>query len=553
MAHWSEELAKEVIKKYPKRKEYVVASGISPSGSVHIGNYREFVTNYFVARQLKRMGKTVRMIFSWDEFDRFRKVPKNFLGTPTAEKLDYANFIGKPYIDVPSPYTTNESSAKYFENEFEAAIKALHPEIFANNTTAASPQGQGFELQFRRQAAEYRSGRYGEQIAYAIKNRKKIYDIIAGFKTQGEDEGERGNYYPISIYCCYCGRDNTHILGYDEKTDEIEYECACGTAVDGHPRRCKTTVKTADNIKLVWKVDWPMRWKAEQVCFEAAGIDHHSEGGSFDVATRIAREIWGIEPPVSVCYGFIGLRGFGGVPGHTEMHSSTGKNITPAQLLQIYEPEIIRWLYAKYPVGDQFDFGFDDTIIRYYQEFDKGLNNYLLGQCQEYEKAFYDLALFEDIKSGGRVNFGTLATVAPLSGFDKNLTRKMLEKAGVTGFGHFDERFARVQFWLENYMPEKIYNLLPARNDAFADTLNGEQKGILEKLKKYLKENRTEKEIQEYLYLLINDPKLEKKQNQIRQADYFKIFYQMLFGRNDGPRLYLFLASADKEKYLQLL
>lgn len=546
MAHWSEELAKEVIKKYPKRKEFVVASGISPSGSVHIGNYREFVTNYFVAKQLQRHGKAVKMIFSWDEFDRFRKVPKNFLGTPTAEKLDYANFIGKPYVDVPSPYTTNESSAKYFENEFEKSIKALHPEAFANDLSVTKSQSPKFTIQFIHQAAEYRSGRYGEQIVHAIKNRKKIYDIISSFKTQGEDGGERENYYPISIYCATCGHDNTHILGYDEKTDEVEYECNCG-------HKHKTAVKTADNIKLVWKADWPMRWKEEQVCFEAAGIDHHNEGGSFDVATRIAREIWDIEPPVSVCYGFIGLRGFGGVPGHTEMHSSTGKNITPAQLLQIYEPEIIRWLYAKYPVGDQFDFGFDDTIIRYYQEFDRGLNNYLLGQCEEYERAFYDLALFEDIKSGGRVNFGTLATVAPLAGFDKNLTRKMLEKAGVAGFGHFDERFDRVRFWLENYMPEKIYKLLPSRNDAFADTLNGEQKGVLAALKKYLRDSHTEKEIQEQLYSIINDPKLEKKQNQARQTEYFKVFYQMLFGRNDGPRLYLFLASADKEKYLQLL
>ncbi|MDR1917382.1 MAG: lysine--tRNA ligase, partial [Christensenellaceae bacterium] len=118
MAHWSEQLAKEVVKKYPDKTEYVVASGITPSGSVHVGNYREFVTNYFVARQLKKMGKAVRMIFSWDEFDRFRKVPKNFLGTPTAEKLDYANFIGKPLVDTPSPYGNNESCAKYFENEF---------------------------------------------------------------------------------------------------------------------------------------------------------------------------------------------------------------------------------------------------------------------------------------------------------------------------------------------------------------------------------------------------------------------------------------------------
>ena len=87
--HWSFELAHEILRKYPDRKEYVVASGISPSGSVHIGNYREFVTQYYVAKALKSMGKKVREIFSWDEFDRFRKVPKNF-------PADYAQYVGKP-------------------------------------------------------------------------------------------------------------------------------------------------------------------------------------------------------------------------------------------------------------------------------------------------------------------------------------------------------------------------------------------------------------------------------------------------------------------------
>jgi lysyl-tRNA synthetase class 1 len=520
-----------------------------------------------VARQLKKMGKDVRMIFSWDEFDRFRKVPKNFLGTPTAERLDYANFIGKPLVDTPSPYGGNESCAKYFENEFENALKQL--------------QMDEIPVTMIYQAKEYKSGRYGTEIAFAIKKRKKIYDIISRFKTQGENDGERENYYPISIYCDYCGKDNTKILGYNEKNSEIEYECSCGcggvtggvggvaggvegvaggvgggcgvAAGDGTPHKQKVDVKTASNIKLVWKVDWPMRWKAENICFEAAGIDHHSEGGSFDVATRISREIFGLEPPCSVCYAFVGIRGLNGMNGRVDMHSSSGLNITPSKLLQIYEPEILRWLYAKYPVGDAFDFGFDDTIIRYYQEFDRGLNSYLIGECDEYEKSIYDLALFGDMRTGGRINFGTLASVAPLTGFNKELTRKMLEKAGVSAFSHFDERFSRVQFWLENYMPDKIYKLLPARNNEFYNTLNDEQKATLAKLKKYLTAARTEKEIQEFLYSIINDKKLDKKQNQTRQQEYFKIFYNMLFGRNDGVRLYLFFATADKDQYLNLL
>lgn len=518
--HWSFELAHEILRRYPDRKEYVVASGISPSGSVHIGNYREFVTQYYVAKALKSMGKKVREIFSWDEFDRFRKVPKNF-------PADYAQYIGKPYVDIPSPYSQGESSAKYFEREFEGALQKLGM--------------NEIPVQMIYQADEYRSGRYGKQIAMAIKKRKQIYDIIMSFKTQDGDEGERENYYPINVYCPACGKDTTTVVAFNEKTDVLSYRCQCG-------HEHQVDVKTANNIKLVWKVDWPMRWQAENVCFEAAGIDHHSEGGSFDVCSRIAREIFGIEPPVSVCYAWVGIRGVG------DMHSSSGINLTPNQLLKVYEPEILRYLYAKYPVGDAFDFGFDDTIIRHYAEFDRNLARYLAKDptLDEYDRVVYDLCLMAKSK-GDRVNFGTLATVAPLAGFNRELTQTMLARANVTAQNNFADRFDKVQFWLENYQPNRIYHLLPKFNAAYYKTLTAEQKKVVAQLAEFLTTARDEKAIQEFLYQIINDPQLAKKENQKRQQTYFKIFYNLLFGRDDGPRLYLYLAAADPKTYAKLL
>ena len=75
--HWSERAAREVIKKNPNAEVYVCAAGISPSGSVHIGNFRDIATSYYVMKAIKRLGKNAKMIFSWDEYDRFRKVPAN--------------------------------------------------------------------------------------------------------------------------------------------------------------------------------------------------------------------------------------------------------------------------------------------------------------------------------------------------------------------------------------------------------------------------------------------------------------------------------------------
>ena len=42
---------------------FVCASGISPSGSVHIGNFREIVTTYFVVRALQDLGKRLVLYF----------------------------------------------------------------------------------------------------------------------------------------------------------------------------------------------------------------------------------------------------------------------------------------------------------------------------------------------------------------------------------------------------------------------------------------------------------------------------------------------------------
>lgn len=61
--HWAYEVAHELIRKHPNKETFVCASGISPSGSVHIGNFREIVTTYFVVRALQNLGKRLVLSF----------------------------------------------------------------------------------------------------------------------------------------------------------------------------------------------------------------------------------------------------------------------------------------------------------------------------------------------------------------------------------------------------------------------------------------------------------------------------------------------------------
>jgi lysyl-tRNA synthetase class 1 len=302
-------------------------------------------------------------------------------------------------------------------------------------------------------------------------------------------------------------------------------------------------------IKLVWKVDWPMRWGYEGVDFEPGGIDHAAASGSFVVASDIARKVLGVEPPLFQGYGWLSIAGLG------DMHSSTGNNITPATVMKVYEPDMIRWLFAKYEPKAGFSFNFDDTIIRHYSEFDKGLEAYKNGEADEYNEWVYDLAMLDGNKTRSKVPFGVLSSVATIVDFNPVAVKEILAKVGVEFSDNDKVRLERVKNWITVHQPGKLYKLLKAKNQEFYDTISDEEKVAVKKLYEYVTTSEVigEKDVQQYLYSLINDVNLTKKENMQRQQRFFKVFYNLLFGTDMGPRLYLFLAAIDKKEYAELL
>ena len=116
--NWARDVALRIIEERPNEEIYTLASGVSPSGFVHIGNFREIATPYLIAEELKRMGKNVRFILSFDDFDRFRKVPGNI-------DSSYSKYIGMPYTFIPSPFSDGESYGAYMENRFLNELSAM--------------------------------------------------------------------------------------------------------------------------------------------------------------------------------------------------------------------------------------------------------------------------------------------------------------------------------------------------------------------------------------------------------------------------------------------
>ena len=519
--HWAEKLAEELIERNPNKEEYVCAAGISPSGSVHIGNFRDVATSFYVVKALQKKGKKAKLLFSWDEFDRFRKVPSNIAKIAP----DFDKYLGMPYALIPDPHGVYSSYAEYNEKEFEKSLAEM-----------------GIEVDYRYQAKNYMSGWYTEGIINAIKKRKEIYDVLMDYKTQDSDEGERETYYPLNVYCNVCKKDTTKVISSSEDGEEITYKCKCGN---------EHTVKVRDYhmIKLVWKVDWPMRWGYEGVDFEPGGIDHAAASGSYVVSSDVARRILGVEPPMFTGYGWLSIAGLG------DMHSSTGNNITPATVLKVYEPDMIRWLFAKYEPKAPFSFNFDDTIIRHYSEFDKGLEAVKAGTADEYNQSVYEFSLIDGANTKAKVPFGVLASVATIVDFNPKAVKDILAKVGVDFTENDESRLERVKHWITVHQPSKLYKLLGDKNEEYYSTLDAEEKDAVKKLYNYVTETEVinEKEVQQFLYSVINDETLTKKENMARQQRFFKVFYNLLFGADMGPRLYLFLAAIDKNQYAELL
>jgi lysyl-tRNA synthetase class 1 len=533
--HWSEEIADRLIKKNPDKEEYVCAAGVSPSGSVHIGNFRDIATPLFVVKALEKRGKKAKLIISWDEFDRCRKIPANVQAVVGDA---YDKYIGCPYVDIPDPFGCHENYARHFEEEFLNAIKPF-----------------GIKFECRYQADMYRSGKYTPDLLLALQKRGEIFEILDSFKTKdktlSEEEraaahdAEKADYYPVSIFCPECHTDFTKITSLSDDCTEATFTCRCG-------HEGKFNFLENYNCKLGWKIDWAMRWKYEQIDFEPGGKDHSAPTGSYNNSKVIAKKIYGHEAPIYQGYEFIGIKGVAG-----KMSSSSGLNMTPELLLKLYQPEIILWLYSKTEPVKAFDFCFDDGILRQYFEFDKMYNEYVSGNASEFNAAVMHNCMIEGRKLE-TVPMGLLVQLGSIVDFNVPMLETVFEKIGTPyKYEQFADRLDRAKFWLEQCAPDQVNKLRATRNFEVWGELDDKEKAAIAELHKYLSgESYTLDELNAELYAIpkrIYPDVTDQKELKAIQGKFFKTVYKLLIDKEQGPRLYLFLYAIEKERFVGLL
>ena len=517
--HWADATADRIIRQCGDKDSYTVASGITPSGVVHFGNFRETITVDFVARALRDRGKKVRFIFSWDDYDTFRKVPANM---PKQEELK--TYMFQPIVDTPDPYGEAESYASHHERNYEAQLSRV-----------------GVNVEAIYQAKKYKKGDYKEQIKKTLAHTKDIKAVLDAHRK----EPLREDWLPLSIYCEECNRDKIATMSYDGD-NTVHYTCE----LCGHKGSLK--LDETSRAKLPWRMDWPMRWAYESVDFEPGGKDHSSEGGSFTTAKEIVGPVYGGKPPIYLQYEFVSIKGAGG-----KMSSSSGNVITLKDVLDIYEPEMVRWIFASYKSNAEFSVSFDLDVIKTYEDFDRqerlafGVDQgnqkkvamakrvYEISSISEIPKEMPFQPAFRHLCNILQIHNGNLEKVR--EAYKDEIKNERDER-------RLQERSERALFWINNYAPEdfkfKINDKVPKVE------MDDLQRGFLKELQAFLGEGwdsiTTDKELHEKLYEMIHKVELQP-------SDAFTLLYGILISKEKGPKLAGFMRIIGKEKIASLL
>ena len=537
---WDDVIAERIAAANDPDRPIVVASGISPSGPIHMGNLREVFTTHLVAEALRRRGREVLHLHSWDDYDRFRKVPAGV--DPSFER-----YVGMPLAAIPDPEGGSGSYAEHFMDELRASLEVL-----------------GIQMTEVQQSERYPAGAYNASIRRAMDERGLIFDTLAGQQTAGRHERpleeRRREYYPFKPYCPVCGTDNTRVLGYEDET--VVFECRCA-----HSGEMSLADGAAISGKLVWKVDWPMRWAYEGVSFEPAGEDHHAPTGSFTVGRTLVSELYGGHAPDSVVYSFVSLAGVGG-----KMSGSVGGAAIPATALDVIEPGIVRWLYVRRLPSQSFAIDLSPRAIqRLYDEWDRLESRVAAGEAERDEVAVYRQSVESSAgpvqRTARPVSFRLLSSVADITqGNREQMARIVSEHLDGAApdpqalLAELEPRLSCAIRFATEVVPEAERTRVRSEfaRDAYEQLDEAMRRGV-ELLAEGLEDDWSIEGLTALVYAVPKtlqglpadaEPNAEVK---AAQRAFFKSVYRLLADAETGPRLPTLLLSIGQERARQLL
>jgi lysyl-tRNA synthetase class 1 len=504
--HWADVLAESLLK---DKNKHVLATGITPSGPIHIGNMREILTTDAVYRSVVGKGGDADLIYIADDFDPLRKV------YPYLSKT-YEKFVGMPISDIPCPCGNHESYADHYLKVFLNSLKevGVNPKVY-------------------RASEMYKSGMYNESIKIAMDNTDKIKNIIQEVSKRQLPK----NWIPFNIRCEKCKKmTNAKAVLYEHPT--IEYICECG--YEGEADITKGGIG-----KLPWRVDWPARWKMLEVTFEPFGKDLGTVGGARDTGEKIVEEIYKYPAPNYTVYEFIMLKGKGA------MHSSKGTALSAEEMLNMTPPEVLRFLIMNNQPGKHLVFDSGIGLLNLVDEYDKQERVYF--EKEEAPKGMKDLKKTYELSQPDNIPkkipfqlpYRHLVTLIQIDENWENIkdilirTNQIPKDLEKEDEEHLKTRAEHAKYWLDNFAPDMVK--FEVKKNIPKIKLEKEQIEFLKSLLKNIGSiNWEAEEIHNTIY-----ETSEKLKISVKNA--FTTIYLIILGQEKGPRAGFFLSNLDKD------
>lgn len=493
---WLNNIVDEAIKRHPKG-EITVESGISPSGTYHMGYLREIITCDAIKAELERRGRQARHIHFVDDLDGFRKVPANLPD-------NYKQYLGKPLCDMPAPDGSSQSYANFLLKDFLSSVAKL-----------------GIKIEILRSHEKYRGGFFTGAIEKALGHISQTRAVLEEVSGRKLDE----QWSPIQV-----NED-----GYLKKRPFVNIDSSKKTItyldIDGVEQ---TTGYTKGEVKLDWRLDWPARWWLLGVHIEPFGRDHGTKGGSYDTGSALVKAIFNAPAPLPVPYNFVNRAG-----ETKKMSASKGNGIDIKEVVQVLPPEVARYFILRTSPDKLLSFDPQDGVVRLIDEFAELLAK---PDKTDAEKQLIELCL-----SGigdttvSNVPFSHLVASYQAALKDPATTMdiiKRTEHAAIVGRQAevIKKELQFIDQWLQKWAPEDVkFELLDKVKTS--DFTQAEQKyltALAEKIGKAPKDAGGEW-FHQSIYGLKDEQGMQPK-------EMFTVLYRALIGKSSGPRAGWFLS-----------
>ncbi len=508
--HWADMEAKKIIDLEPP---YRIATGITPSGHIHIGNMREIITGDAVYRALREQGQEATLYYMADSFDPLRKV-YSFLDS------SYGKYIGQPISDIPCPCGDHDSYSDHFLEPFLSSIHDI-----------------GIYPTVKYVDRMYREGAYYETIKKIIDNKETVREILE--RVTGRQL--KRDWFPYTPRCSVCNTfAETRVLDYGDPL--ISYVCKCGN--EG-----RADIRT-DQGKLPWRIEWPARWHFMGINCEPFGKDHAASGGSFESGKEIIEKVLGGTAPHPVVYEWIQLKGKGA------MSSSKGVVVSAVDMLNMTPPEVLRFLVMRVDPPRHIDFDPGFGVLNLIDEYDR--YEELFHDPREDEKDLDEkMRIFElsqvspdslrEKKKMPHISYRHLVSLVQIDPtLDEVITRaKRTEKIDVLSdeaVEYIEKRLRCARFWVNNYAPESVrFSIRNSFEPSMIVDFGAEELGIIEEISRELTATSWEAEdIHNAAYSV-------KEKLDISPKKVFSTIYRMILNQNRGPRVGYFLSSLSRD------